>query len=249
MDSVHLDDLAFLERQLLISSIGVGRHWHGVVIKESHKHTGQLLWLRFVVVVQGAASPPLPAPAVAIWKRGGVCCYCGPSTAMLATDARREESSPLSHMHRKPSLVREQSTECVGFWHLNGETPIPDSETEGIFTQKHVCGEEGGGTRTYSSTQRCGPPRSKHLFSSTIHHVEDELISKRQKCKNNTFVLYFKLNLEVSPPLDFYWCFHDNPSAGTSDGHLKDCVVCLGSLSILFSSTRPFFFFFEFGGL
>lgn len=31
---------------------------------------------------------------------------------------------------------------------------------------------------------------------------------------------------------DFYWCFYDNPSVGASDGHLKDFVVRLGSLSI-----------------
>lgn len=90
----HLDDLAFLERQLLISSVGVGWHRHGVVIKESHKHAGQLLWLRFIVVIKGSSGPALPAPTVAIWKRKGCCCYYWPSASTLAIDANDSKIFP-----------------------------------------------------------------------------------------------------------------------------------------------------------
>lgn len=62
----HLDDLAFLERQLLISSVGIRRHGQGVIVKESHKHTGHLLRLGLLVVIRGATSPPVPAPTIAV---------------------------------------------------------------------------------------------------------------------------------------------------------------------------------------
>lgn len=67
-ESTNLDDLAFLERQLLISSVGIRRHGHGVIVKESHKHSGQLLRLQVVVVVLGAPSPSVPVPTGAIWN-------------------------------------------------------------------------------------------------------------------------------------------------------------------------------------
>lgn len=65
-ESTNLDDLAFLERQLLISSVGIRRHGHGVIVKESHKHSGHLLRLQVVVVVLGAPSPSVPVPTGAI---------------------------------------------------------------------------------------------------------------------------------------------------------------------------------------
>lgn len=67
-ESTNLDDLAFLERQLLISSVGIRRHGHGVIVKESHKHSGHLLRLQVVVVVLGAPSPSVPVPTGAIWN-------------------------------------------------------------------------------------------------------------------------------------------------------------------------------------
>lgn len=158
---LHLDDLAFLERQLLISSIRVGWHWHGVVIKESHKHAGQFLWLRFVIVIQGSSSPPLPAPTVAIWKRGGFCCYYWPSTLMLAGDAVILKYSPSTHAPdfclleksavfpgfcfpfllpnpnaKRVSCVRKALS--AGFRHLNGETSMPESETEKGYLHKKM---------------------------------------------------------------------------------------------------------------
>lgn len=168
----HLDDLAFLEGQLLISSIGVGRHWHGVVIKESHEDPGQLLWLRVVVVVQGTAPPALPAPTVAIWKRAGFCCYCWPSIAM------QQQIFTLSHVHRNSGNFVQESS--VFPWFFSLLAPV-------LYTV---------------------------LLTWTIHQMEDDLISKRQKCKSNTFPLYFTQNLLRSfhrfllmfPWQPFSWC-------------------------------------------
>lgn len=64
--STNLDDLAFLERQLLVGGVRVRRHGHGVVVEESHEHPGQLLRLQVVIVVLRAPSPSVPVPAGAV---------------------------------------------------------------------------------------------------------------------------------------------------------------------------------------
>lgn len=57
----HLDDLALFEGQLLVSSIRVGGHGQRVVVKQGHKYTRQVLWLRLLVVHW--RPPPSAMPA------------------------------------------------------------------------------------------------------------------------------------------------------------------------------------------
>lgn len=64
----HLDDLALFERQLLVSRVRVWGHGEGVIVKQSHKYTRQVLRVRLLVVLRGAALSPVPvgAPTVPI---------------------------------------------------------------------------------------------------------------------------------------------------------------------------------------
>lgn len=52
----YLDDLPFLERQLLNSRVRVGGHGERVVIKQSHKYPRVVLQLRLIVVWRAAAA-------------------------------------------------------------------------------------------------------------------------------------------------------------------------------------------------
>lgn len=63
--TTNLYDLALLEGKLLYSSIRVRRHWQGVIVKHGHKDSGQVLWLRLIVVWR----PPVTS-SITIWNTG-----------------------------------------------------------------------------------------------------------------------------------------------------------------------------------
>lgn len=87
----------------------------------------------------------------------------------------------------------EENIECAGVWNLNGDTSMPESETEKGYLHKKMSMEmkrrrpqevwtdrqlmyscKGGGPgMLYNSILKFGPPLSKRLFVWTVHQSDD----------------------------------------------------------------------------
>lgn len=101
--TTNLYDLALLEGKLLYSSIGVRRHWQGVVVKHGHKDSGQVLWLWLIVVWR----PPVTS-SITIWNTGEGKLLLHTETKGQLKPKRDRSMFSLIYILR-----------CISLWQLN----------------------------------------------------------------------------------------------------------------------------------